>query len=585
MSEHILTRAIKSKRYYVILVSLILFHLINNYIWLRIDNVPLIFDAHKNFMVSLKIFKAFSNFPHSFLSNIIKATESGLYAPFVPFIVSTFYKIIGINYDKGVMINNIIFLPILVFSAFGIGKKMFNKQVGLLAAFLLTMYPIIFNQLKLYMLELPAVAMVSLSIYILLRTNNFRNLRYSILFGMVLSLSILTHYKTLFFIIVPLLVVVFYILLDVLTFFKPIRWHKAVSPQTSNKKSLMLRGFNLGISLIIFMGLLLPYLSSIMSKASFERKTYLYVTPSDLPINNLGFWSRGMVSTLWYFKTLIEVQISFFFLVIFIIGLYFSLKYFKNKRPILFLLFWLIAPFILITYIFRPVIGYYFNWSSPRYTMPILVPIALISSAGIMKIYNKKIKFTVIITIILIGIIQFFAVSFGINLLPSKIKVELPIFKRSNLLPHDILLFNQEIPIPSAYYSHPTIEKPYYKEILDIINNTRPKDKRIKITVIPDIAPLWGYLQYRTYIENLPFDILCDAVNIYYWYPVDFRELILDPDYIITKEGGWLSDFYLIGEIDKAMRYFYLHKEKFALIKEIKLAEDETVLIYKRKEK
>ncbi len=214
--------------------------------------------------------------------------------------------------------------------------------------------------------------------------------------------------------------------------------------------------------------------------------------------------------------------------------------------------------------------------------MPILLPLALISGMGIVNIANKNIKTFIIVMIVFIGSMQFYAISYGVNWLPKRIEIDFPGVRYSDPFPQNILLFNQEIPIPSGGYSQPTIEKPYYREALDAINSNRPKDKRIKITVIPDLAPLWGYFQYRAFIDNLPFDIFCDAQDIYFLRPINFSDLILGSDYIITKEGGWLSDFYLEGKIKQAMQYFYTHKDRFSLISTIEISEEETIFIYKK---
>jgi 4-amino-4-deoxy-L-arabinose transferase-like glycosyltransferase len=207
--------------YYIILFFLVLFHLVNNYIWLKIDNSILIFDSHKYFMTSLYIFDGFKNFPLGLFSNIAKITVEIIHPSiFVPTITSLFYAIFGINQDIAVISSVLIFLPILVFSVYGLGKKIDSRSTGLLSAFLVTIYPAIFNQMRVYMLDLPLISMMTLFVYLLLRSERFASLKYSISAGFIFGLALLIKESFIIFISCPLLIILFRFFSDYINNYK-----------------------------------------------------------------------------------------------------------------------------------------------------------------------------------------------------------------------------------------------------------------------------------------------------------------------------------------------------------------------------
>lgn len=104
-----------------------------------------------------------------------------------------------------ILVANSIFFIILITSIYGIGSLIYNRKTGLLAAFLTSVFPLIFGQSRNAMLDFPLAAMVSLSIYLILKTDGFRYVLYSILAGIALGLSQSTKESTFIFILTPLI--------------------------------------------------------------------------------------------------------------------------------------------------------------------------------------------------------------------------------------------------------------------------------------------------------------------------------------------------------------------------------------------
>lgn len=191
---------------YIFLTILLLFHTTINYIWFKKDTLPPGWDQSGHLILSLKYIHVLTTPSLDVIPRLISV--SNYYPPLFHISASPFYLLFGTSDDVACM-STIIFLGILIFSTYGIGKYIYNRNTGLLSAFLVSMYPIIFGENREYLIDIPVVALVALSIYVLLLTNNFKNKRYSIVFGITLGLGMLTKWTFIFFVIGPFCYVLF----------------------------------------------------------------------------------------------------------------------------------------------------------------------------------------------------------------------------------------------------------------------------------------------------------------------------------------------------------------------------------------
>ena len=560
------------KRNAAFLLSFLLsFHLVTNYIWLKIDSVPLIFDSHEYFMSSLYVFDAFKTPPFGFLSNIVKAVlEARRPSLFVQLVTVPFYAIFGRSEDIAVISHVFVFLFVLIFSVYRIGKKIADKRVGLLAAFIITLYPIIFNQMRVYMLDLPLTSMTALSIYLLLCTADFTNLRYSIAFGISCGLSMLIKANFLIFILCPLSII---LVKSIFEYFR----------QSQHSLSLLKRKlqnffYSSLTAAIIFLPLYVKFLN-----------LYLVYPQHWGLLKNPGFLWR-FVSLIWYFKTFIENQLSFLFFAIFIIGMVFFLFHFKNNKAKYTLLSWIIPPFFLISLYLCFMRGYSdMEWMYVRYTMPILPAVAIITAIGLSGILgNLKLRSMIVSLLFCAGLIQFFAISYGMPALSENLSIRMPFFKNNVFLPQEIVFFKQPLPLPCSHFSYPLPgEERWLENTLGLIKNNSDEARTIRIAIINDIAPLWAYLRYKTYNDKLPFIISGDLPVIFYHNVVPYEQLILGSDYVIIKTGDWsyrcwVERPYYLEETEKAMNFFKEHINSFNLAGRVKVSGDSEVLIYKK---
>lgn len=100
------------------------------------------------------------------------------------------------------------FWGVLIFSLYALGKRLFSSMIGYLAVFFFLTLPLTVEWTYQYLLDIPSAATVVLSVYWLLKSDNFNNRVYSLLFGVALALALLT--KTLAaYLLLPTVAIVF----------------------------------------------------------------------------------------------------------------------------------------------------------------------------------------------------------------------------------------------------------------------------------------------------------------------------------------------------------------------------------------
>ena len=69
--------------------------------------------------------------------------------------------------------TNVLFLIVLIWSIFSIGRELLNGYAGVLAAFLILAYPNVFGMSRWYMCEFAALSLVTLTVLLLIKSKNF----------------------------------------------------------------------------------------------------------------------------------------------------------------------------------------------------------------------------------------------------------------------------------------------------------------------------------------------------------------------------------------------------------------------------
>lgn len=521
---------VSKKIVFSLLFGLILFHLVNNYIILSRNNAPFYDDSAGYISQDYKVYKAIIEHQYLKAYRISAGSHPALY----PFFSVPFYFIF-----KGTAIapsmTNSIFWIILILSIYGIGANLHSRKAGLLSAAIATCFPHVFSLSRIYLFDFPLLATVTLAIFCLLKTKNFKDRKKSILFGLATGFSASTKPYFIIFLIGPFL----------LYFYKS--FIKENSLRHKKFKNLILAF----VASVCFAGVwyLPPHLYSVLG-----HLTHAWNYPADLALFSYE-------NIFFYIKTLMNVQILPFYFLLFL----FSFRTFLiDKDKGLFLFSWILIPFLFFTFAVL-------NFKDFRFTFPFLPAITLLISLNIFWIKSSIIKKLAIILILTVGFSQFFIISYY------------PDSKVLHLLSPNFS-FNSDSPlswtfgVPFAY--------PYdwgINEMKTLIkNSSTPSTKKIDIIEFYTTfsTPLAYILPEDLSIDATIYDLRGDKIDEIL---VNEYEKLFMMDYIIVPKEEKTTDETFTKE--NSLLNLFDNTEGIRNIGRVKLPNSITLFVYKIEQK
>ncbi len=193
---------LREKGPYVLIVLLLLFHTINNWLWLSTNAAPTGWDRPQHLVKTLTYNEVLEEFN---LRTLFTALTWDSYRPPLFFLSAIpLYKLFGISWDVATMVN-MAYMAILLLAVYGLGRKMYaDWRIGLLASFTVSLFPLVFVMSRFFYIEFGLTAMVALSLYWLVCSQGFQNRRFAWLFGLSLGLGMLIKWTFLAFLVAPL---------------------------------------------------------------------------------------------------------------------------------------------------------------------------------------------------------------------------------------------------------------------------------------------------------------------------------------------------------------------------------------------
>ena len=180
-------------------------HAISTYLWLSANQFAVGWDRPKH-LVSTLIFDRMLRPLNIVTLFEVFSLNIGYYPPLFPLSVVPLYRTFGVSADVAGMVN-VVYMLILLLSLYGIGRRLYNTQVGLFGAFLGAMSPFLFSMAHYTYIDYALTAMITLAVYLLLCTDGFRRPVYSVLFGVAVGLGMLYKWTPALFVSGPLLLV------------------------------------------------------------------------------------------------------------------------------------------------------------------------------------------------------------------------------------------------------------------------------------------------------------------------------------------------------------------------------------------
>ncbi len=204
-------------------------------VWVSIDRRPPEWDHANHLERAFDCYRILSEPGHGRLKEIIEA--SSFYPPLAPCAAGLLYFVFPIVAltAQSVMLA---YLAVALIAVFALGARLWDPAAGLLAAFFLGTAPFVVYSLTNFQLDLPLMAMVAVALYVLVRTEHFYRLDWSIGFGVAIGLGMLTKPPFTAYVLPPLLWAV---------------WHALRAPDRRRRLSL------LGLALLLAGVLALPW--------------------------------------------------------------------------------------------------------------------------------------------------------------------------------------------------------------------------------------------------------------------------------------------------------------------------------------
>jgi 4-amino-4-deoxy-L-arabinose transferase-like glycosyltransferase len=386
------------------LLAIIIWIFGGNFIWMLLDTRPPSYDQGLHLFRTYNYWEALSSGSEDWWQDMLNVEP--FYPPFYHLSLIPLSLIFGFNLDTGV-IGNSFYMVIMALSIYGIGKILYTRNAGLIAAFLVSSYPLIVSMSREYIISVMLTAMVTLAYYLFLKSENFENKKYSILFSFIYAVGLMVKWT--FFIytlpavlaglwgekiglkdriiqfayyigmIASLLIVPFFILIIgeqrwiplILEFLLILALVKNFPKASlSTQKAINLIALSC-ISILICFPWYAHNLINIligMSKFAFPGHALKFDASSGIPI--------------WGYYIMVPIgQMGWPLLIIFIASFIFYI--FKKDQFNWTLFGWIIFPLIVFTFV---------DNKGARYTMPALPAMALITAVALTQVKNISLR-------------------------------------------------------------------------------------------------------------------------------------------------------------------------------------------------
>ncbi|MFC1705464.1 glycosyltransferase family 39 protein [Planctomycetota bacterium] len=184
--------ATSDKRHLLVVGLMVVAGIVMNVGVLVHDTAPTVYDARDYYCLSLDFQRYLQDSPFPFFERGF--WEISTYRPPLMMLVSQlFYAFLGDSLFVA-RLSVSAFLPVLLFSAYGVGRHVHNAAAGLLSAFFCLTLPCLFGFARTYMQEYALCSMLMLGLYLLLKCEHFTRRMPALAFGCICGLGLLTKW-------------------------------------------------------------------------------------------------------------------------------------------------------------------------------------------------------------------------------------------------------------------------------------------------------------------------------------------------------------------------------------------------------
>jgi 4-amino-4-deoxy-L-arabinose transferase-like glycosyltransferase len=128
-------------------------------------------------------------------------TEFNTYPPLAHLVGAVGVFVAGENPMAAIIASNLVFVPLLAASCYGVGRLLYGPRAGLLAGLFALGTPFFVSQMHVFMIDPPEAAMVAASVWAILASARFERLGISALAGVAVGLALMTKETSIIFLV------------------------------------------------------------------------------------------------------------------------------------------------------------------------------------------------------------------------------------------------------------------------------------------------------------------------------------------------------------------------------------------------
>jgi 4-amino-4-deoxy-L-arabinose transferase-like glycosyltransferase len=359
-----------------------------NVLWRNLETRPPHWDMARHLWISL-------NYWHLLVHHDLPQFIEGYfyYPPFVYWLTQPFYLLFGHTLHVAVF-SEVPFMATLGISTYLLGTNLWSRRSGLLAAVVVITLPIFVTQFKEYQLDGPLAAMVTLSVYLLYRSEEFSQRKTTYVFFFAAAIGMLTKWTYLFAMALPVAFALGYAaVLD---------WRE----QHFN------RLLNAGQAFLLAYLVISPWY--LANQFNLKHDFYMNGTVAGIAEGDPVIGTNA--SNEWYFWNLINNQAYLLPFLLMVTGTIVTLSRRTFAWRNRYLLLTIAGTWLVFTFVRN---------KDARYTLPMLGSLSVLAIFWL-DLIREKIRRFASAAIYIYATITFMAISFGISILPKQLSFDMP---------------------------------------------------------------------------------------------------------------------------------------------------------------
>jgi 4-amino-4-deoxy-L-arabinose transferase-like glycosyltransferase len=459
-------------RPHLLLLAGFLYLAVGNLIWISLDDRPLYWDSASHATSALRIADAFEDSVLRALARIPFLT--GAYPPFYQFIVALFFLVFGKTIDAAQWAN-VPAIAILLAATYGIARTVLKPLPAAAASLTAGFSPMALWLSRETMIDFWLMALVTVAIWVLLKTKEFSHRGWAVLFGLSCGLGMLTKWTFVFFVAGPAL------------------WFARKNMKNATIAAVI------AISLAAYW--YIPGSAFLSGLLRFNRAQSLTEgDPNPLSFEALIFYVRALEGS----------QLFLPLFVAFLAGL--VLLLFNFERRWIPILLWMMGGWLGLLL---------FQNKDPRYTAPLLPAVALVIGLVVQK------KESLVAILLPLLLFQHYLVSFGIPLLPRAVVLARA---GNGLISYNWNLYSQNF----FGWGAPAREDWKVGQVLSMVSKA---GSPVRIGLVPDI-PRFDTHAFSFYITRDKLPVTVDRLVVTDESVMRMNDYILAPEGDLTPEPG-----------------------------------------------